>query len=148
MGESVRVLTHYSIAFAQKTKNTTMKKMMLCIAIVLTCSATTLFAQNGGGSQQRMQAMRTYLKDSVNLSDAMVDSVMAIRMEYQPQMRTIYMDRNASDADKQTKMQGIRTAMEARYKAAGLSDAQIQQMREHDERMREQMRNRMNGGGQ
>lgn len=124
-----------------------MKTIMLFVALVLSFSATTLFAQNGGG-QQRMQAMRAYLKDSVSLSDAMVDSVMAIRMEYQPQMRDIYRDQSATDADKQTKMQTLRTAMEARYKAAGITDAQIQQMREHDDRMRAQMRSRMNGGGQ
>ena len=124
-----------------------MKKIVLCTAVMLLLGATTLFAQNGGGSQQRMQAMRAYLKDSVNLSDAMVDSVMAIRMQYQPQMRDIFMDQNASDADKQTKMQTLRTTMETRYKAAGLTDAQIQQMHEHEDRMRAQMRSG-GGGGQ
>ncbi len=123
---------------------------MLCAAIVLSLSATTLFAQNGGGgSQQHMQAMRAYLKDSVNLSDAMVDSVMAIRMQYQPQMRDIWMDQSTSNDDKQIKIQGLRTEMETRYKSAGLTDAQIQQIRDHEDRMRAQMRSRMgNGGGQ
>ena len=140
-------LTNKRIAFVQKRENTTMKKIMLCVTAFLLLSATTLFAQNGGGGQQRMQAMRAYLKDSVNLSDAMVDSVMAIRTQYQPQMRDIFMDQNASDADKQTKMQSLRSEMETKYKAAGLTDAQIQQMRDHEDRMRAQMRNRMNGGG-
>ena len=125
-----------------------MKKIILFVALLLSFSATKLLAQNGGGQQQRMQAMKAYLKDSVNLSDAMVDSVMAIRMQYQPQMREIFMDQSANDADKQTKLQTLRTEMEARYKAAGLTDAQIQQMREHDERMRAEMRNRMGNGGQ
>ena len=120
---------------------------MLCTAVMFLLGATTLFAQNGGGGgQQRMQAMRTYLKDSVNLSDAMVDSVMAIQMQYRPQMRDIFMDQNSSDADKQTKMQSLRTEMETKYKAAGLTDAQIQQMHEHEDRMRAQMRNRSGGG--
>jgi len=127
-----------------------MKKIILFVALLLSFSATKLLAQNGGGGggQQRMQAMKAYLKDSVNLSDAMVDSVMAIRMQYQPQMREIFMDQSANDANKQTKLQTLRTEMEARYKAAGLTDAQIQQMREHDERMRAEMRNRMGNGGQ
>lgn len=121
---------------------------MLCAAIMLSFSITTLFAQNSGDNQQRMQALRSYLKDSVNLSDVMIDSVMAIRMEYRPQMREIFMDQSASDDDKQTKMQTLRSQMESRYKGAGLTEEQIQQIRDHDARMREQMRNRMNGGGQ
>ncbi len=126
-----------------------MKKIILCVAIVLSLSATTLFAQNGGGGgQQRQQAMHAYLKDSVNLSDALADSVMAIRMQYQPQMRDIFMDQSASSADKQTKLQSLRTDMEARYKSAGLTDDQIQKIRDHDDRMRAEMRNRMGNGGQ
>jgi len=71
-------------------------------------------------------------------------------MQYQPQMRQIFTDQSISSDDKQTKMQSIRTEMETKYKAIGLSDNQIAMMREHDQRMREQMRNRMNkpsGGG-
>jgi len=124
-----------------------MKKIILFVALILSLSATKLFAQNGGG-QQRQQAMRAYLKDSVNLSDAMADSVMAIRMQYQPQMREIFMDQSASSADKQTKLQSLRTDMEARYKSAGITDDQIQKIRDHEDRMRAEMRNRMNNGGQ
>jgi hypothetical protein len=122
-----------------------MKKIILCVALILSLNATKLFAQNGGG-QQRQQAMRAYLKDSVNLSDAMADSVMAIRMQYQPQMREIFMDQSASSADKQTKLQSLRTDMEGRYKSAGLTDDQIQKIRDHEDRMRAEMRNRMNNG--
>jgi predicted transcriptional regulator len=126
-----------------------MKKIVLCLLIMLSLNATAkLFAQQNGSGQQWMQAMRAYLKDSVHLSDAMVDSVMAVRMQYQPQMREIFMDQSTTDADKQTKMQNLRTTMEARYKSAGLTDAQIQQMREHEDRMRAEMRSRRNGGGQ
>src|SRR5438270_11959552 len=117
-----------------------MKKIILFVALILSLSATKLFAQNGGGGQQRQQAMRAYLKDSVNLSDALADSVMAIRMQYQPQMREIFMDQSASSADKQTKLQSLRTDMEARYKSAGLTDDQIQKIRDHEDRMRAEMR--------
>jgi len=37
--------------------------------------------------------------------------------------------------------------METRYKTIGLTDDQITMIREHDQRMRDQMRNRMNNGG-
>jgi hypothetical protein len=122
-----------------------MKKIIFCLLVALSLAGTRSLYAQGGGNMQQMQ--REYLKDSVHLSDALVDSVMAVRMQYMPQMREIFMDQSSSADDKQTKMQNLRTAMEARYKAAGLNDDQITMIREHDQRMREQMRNRMNGGG-
>jgi hypothetical protein len=121
-----------------------MKKIIFCFAIALLATISS-FAQNqNGGQMQQMQ--RQYLKDSVRLPDAMIDSVMAVRMQYQPQMRQIFMDQNMSSDDKQTKLQGIRTEMEAKFKAVGLTDDQIKMIRDHDQRMRDQMRNRMNNG--
>jgi hypothetical protein len=122
-----------------------MKKIILCLAILLSFSATKLLAQNNG--QQMQQAWQSYLKDSVKLSDAMSDSVLAIRMQYRPQMRDIFTDQSSSAADKQTKMQNLRTDMDVRYKAAGLTDDQIQTIHKHEDDMRARMMNRNNGGG-
>ena len=95
-----------------------MKKIILCAAILLLFSAAKLQAQNG---QQMQQAWQQYLKDSVQLSDVMVDSVLAIRTQYRPQMRDIFRDQSSSAADKQTKMQNLRTEMDVRYKSFGLN---------------------------
>ena len=122
-----------------------MKKIILCVAILLSFSATKLLAQNNG--QQMQQAWQSYLKDSVQLSDVMVDSVLAIRTQYRPQMRDIFMDQSSSAADKQTKWQSLRTEMDVRYKAAGLTDDQIQEIHQHEDAMRAQMMQRMNNGG-
>ena len=122
-----------------------MKKIILCLAILLSFSATKLLAQNNG--QQMQQAWQSYLKDSVKLSDAMTDSVLAIRMQYRPQMRDIFMDQSSSAADKQTKMQSLRSEMDVRYKAAGLTDDQVQAIHKHEDDMRARMMNRNNGGG-
>jgi len=123
-----------------------MKKIILCFVIALSLLSTkSVFAQ-AQNREQMQQMMKQYLKDSVHLSDAMVDSVMAVRMQYQPQMRQIFTDQSLSADDKQTKMKSLRTEMEARYKTIGLTDDQITMMREHDQRMREQMRNRSNSG--
>jgi hypothetical protein len=122
-----------------------MKKIFSLLVIALSLAATS-FAQNQNGGQMQ-QMMKQYLKDSVHLSDVMVDSVMAIRTSYRPQMREIFTDQSLSDTDKQSKMQTIRSEMEARYKTLGISDEQITMMREHDQRMREQMRSRGSGGG-
>lgn len=121
-----------------------MKKIILCAAILLSLNATKLHAQNG---QQMQQAWQQYLKDSVQLSDAMVDSVLAIRTQYRPQMRDIFMDQSTSAADKQTKWQNLRTEMDARYKTSGLTDDQIQAIHKHEDAMRAQRMNRMNNGG-
>lgn len=114
----------------------------MLLAMLLTGAAQQLLAQDGGRMQQRMEAEKKYLKDSLNLSDAMVDSVTAIRMQYQPQMRELYSDQSMSADDKQAKMKEMRKQMEARYKAAGVTDEQLKQIREHEMRMREGMRNR------
>ncbi|MDQ2752896.1 MAG: hypothetical protein M3R72_07720 [Bacteroidota bacterium] len=124
-----------------------MKKVIFGLMMFLFLGATSqLFAQNGNG-QQRQEAMKAYLKDSLNLSNAQIDSVTAIQAQYRPQMREIYMDQSASQTDKQTKMQALETEIEGRYKTAGLSSDVIQKMHEHQQRMMAQMRNRMNNGG-
>jgi len=121
-----------------------MKKTILCLVIALSLLSTrSVFAQNQNGGQMQ-QMMKQYLKDSVHLSDAMVDSVMAVRMQYQPQMKQVFTDQSLSTDDKQSKLKSMRAEMEARYKTIGLTDDQITMMREHDQRMRAQMRNHAN----
>jgi hypothetical protein len=120
-----------------------MKKLILLLAIILSFSATKLHAQN----MQMQEAWKTYLKDSVQLSASMVDSVIAIRQAYRPQMRDIFMDQSASQADKQTKMKAIRDEMDVRYKAAGITDEQLQKIHDHEDRIRAEMMNRQNNGG-
>jgi len=98
--------------------------------------------------QQMQEQWRSFLKDSVQLADPMIDSVMAVRAQYQPQMREIFMDQSTSREDKQAKMQSLRTEMEGRYKSAGLTDDQVTAIRKHEDWMRQQMMNRRNSGGQ
>jgi len=121
-----------------------MKKLSFFLMIVITLAATRVQAQGMGNMQQ---AWRSYLKDTVKLADPMVDSVMAVRAQYQPQMHQIFTDQSASATDKQSKMAGLRTEMDTRYKAIGLTDDQIQAIHTHEDAMRAQMRARMNGGG-
>jgi len=125
-----------------------MKKVLLFLSIVLSLNAIKVSAQNGDRMQQMQQQWRAFLKDSVQLADPMIDSVMAIRTQYQPQMREIFMDQSASPEDKQAKVQGIRAQMETRYKSAGLTDDKVSAIRKHEEWMRQQMMNRRNTGGQ
>ena len=121
-----------------------MKKIVLCLLVMISLAATQSHAQN---MTKMQEAWKTYLKDTVKLSDAMIDSVMAVRMQYQPQMREIFMDQSASPADKQAKMQGLRTEMDVRIKSAGVTDEQINAIHEREDRLRAEMMNRMNNGG-
>jgi len=125
-----------------------MKKILLFLSIVFSLNAIKVSAQNGDRMQQMQEQWRSFLKDSVQLADPMIDSVMAVRAQYQPQMREIFTDQSTSREDKQAKMQGLRTEMEGRYKSAGLTDDQVTAIRKHEDWMRQQMMNRRNSGGQ
>ena len=86
-----------------------MKKFILFLAIVISLSATKTFAQDQ--RMQMQQAYKSYLKDSVKLSDVMVDSVMAVRAQFQPQMRTVFMDsieQHARQANKNAKHEKLK----------------------------------------
>jgi LmbE family N-acetylglucosaminyl deacetylase len=121
-----------------------MKKIVLILAIAVSLCATKTQAQN----MQRMQeAWKSYLKDTVKLSDALTDSVMAIRSDFRPQMRDIFMDQSSSADDKRTKMEALRSQMDVRYKSAGLTDDQVAAIHQHEEEMRARMMNRNGGGG-
>ena len=124
-----------------------MKKIVFFLVITLSLAAASpVLAQNDQRAKMQ-QELKQYLKDSLQLSDALTDSVMAIRMEYMPKMREIFMDQSLSQADKESKLGDIRTQMHARYKTAGLTDDQVNKLADKEQRMREQMRNRMNNGG-
>jgi hypothetical protein len=142
---------YFNLAFQQLAcylcltgKIAIMKKFVLFLMIITTFAATRLQAQNMGNMQE---AWRSYLKDTVKLADPMVDSVMAVKMQYQPQMRQIFTDQSASATDKESKIASLRTEMDTRYKAIGLTADQIQAIHTHEDAMRAQMRARMNGGG-
>jgi hypothetical protein len=142
-----RTVNKLAAHFLLSLKKILMKKLILLLVLFLSLQATRTFAQNADRMQQMQQQWRSFLKDSVQLSDAMVDSVTSIRQQYQPQMREIFMDQSASMSDKQAKMQGLRSEMDVRYKAAGITDDQIAAIHRHEDYMRQQMMNRMNNGG-
>jgi hypothetical protein len=118
-----------------------MKKLVFCLVIALAAFATSSFAQQGGGAER----MKQMLKDSLQLTDVQIDSVMAVRQQFQPQMRDIFMDQSMSQEDKRAKLADLNTQMKARYKAF-LSDDQIAKLDAMQQRMRA-ARMRNGGGG-
>ena len=121
---------------------------MVCFVFstALFFTGTELFAQGGNGDQkgQMKEIMKKNLKDSIGLSDVQVDSVMAIREEMQPKVKAVMKDQSLSEDDKKSKMEAIKKEMYERYTKAGLTPDQVKKIKEMDERMREQMRNRKN----
>lgn len=113
------------------------------MAIAMTVFTIQSFAQGGGNRGERMKQM---LKDSVGLSDVQIDTVMAVRQEFQPQMRDIFMDQSLSPDDKKAKLADLSLKMRARYKGT-LTDDQINKLEAYQQRQMERMRNRQGGGG-
>ena len=118
-----------------------MKKLFACIALVFSLSvvAFNASAQGGGGMKENM---RQRLKDSVGLSDVMVDSVMAIRQDMQPKMRAVMTDQSLQEEDKRAKMETLKKEMYERLKTVGLTTDQVKKIKEMDEHMRGQMKQR------
>jgi hypothetical protein len=101
-------------------------------------------AQTGGGGADRMARYNQMLKDSVGLTDVQIDSVQAVRKDFQPQMRAIFQDQSLSQDDKMAKMKGLQTQIDARY-ASFLTADQVQKLDAMQQRM--MSRRRQGGGG-
>jgi len=120
-----------------------MKKILVCMVLAMTVFTVHSFAQGGNGGQERMKQA---LKDSIGLTDVQIDTVMAVRQEFRPQMRDIFMDQSMSADDKKAKMADLNLKMRARYKGT-LTDDQITKLEAYQQRQMERMRNRQGGGG-
>ena len=149
--QSVEKCAHFLSAYHEQ-KLLTMKKNLFSLLLALLLSATAVFAQQtqsqsdttpGGRNQGQMmhEKYKMYLKDSVQLSSALVDSVMNLRMEFQPQLRDIYMNQSLSDADRQTRLGDIRIQQGAKYQQFGLTPVQVQRINDYDMRMSNRLQN-------
>lgn len=126
-----------------------MKKIIFFLLITACICSSSLFAQtqdNTNKKAQMQQMMKQYLKDSIQLSDVMIDSVMAVRSEFQPQTHSINADQSLTPDEKKAKMDELKKQIDIRYKDVGLTEDQIVKIEDHDKRIREQMHNKMNGG--
>ncbi|MEO6455545.1 MAG: hypothetical protein ABIN97_15805 [Ginsengibacter sp.] len=106
-------------------------KKVLVFAMLFSLISLGASAQNGNG--ERFKQM---IKDSLQFTDVQVDSVMAVRQVFQPQMRDIYTDQSMSADDKRTKLAELNQQMRPRLKSV-LTDEQIDKMEALQQRMRE-----------
>ena len=137
----------YGIFLVLVLKKKVMKKIIAGLSVViLSVCAMSASAQNGGGGADRMAQYRQMLKDSVQLNDTQIDSVMAVRQDMRPQMMAIRQDQSMSQEDKQAKMKALNDAASARY-AKFMSADQAAKLQAMQDRMMARMRNRQGGGG-
>jgi hypothetical protein len=124
-----------------------MKKLIVLFAVVFSLFSIAASAQNGNGNGgNRREMMKQRLKDSLQLTDVQSDSVVAIQQEFQPRVREIMMDQSLDPTTKATKVDAIMQERRPRLKSV-LTDDQISKFEAMEQRMRAQMRQRMNNGG-
>src|SRR5882757_11667 len=97
------------------------KKMIACAAIVIALFSlsTTTYAQRGdtAAMRQRMEERMQKMKDDLKLTSVQVDSLKAINMAFQPQMREVMMDQSMSREDKMAKLAPVRDEQKKRIQA-------------------------------
>jgi hypothetical protein len=121
-----------------------MKKLLTGIAFtIMLFSASSLFAQQGGGRMMDPVAMKQKLIDSLQLSGVQADSVVAISQEFRPKMRDIFMDQSLSQDDKRAKLGDLNQIRNKRIQAV-LGDDLFKKYHAYEERNRPQ---RGGGGG-
>ena len=124
-----------------------MKKMLAGLSVViLSALSLSASAQQGGGGGDRMAQYRQMLKDSLQLNDTQIDSVMAVQQDLRPQRRAIFQDQSLSQDDKQAKMKALNDQAAARY-AKFLTPDQVTKLQAMQDRQMARMRQRQQGGG-
>lgn len=121
-----------------------MKKFFALIIIATAFIGFSASAQKPAGG--RMALSKQELMDSLKVTDAVADSVIAIRTESMTQMRSIMTDQSLSQDQKREKIQPLRQDMKTKLKKF-LTDDQLQKMQQMDMEKRQQMGGAHNNGG-
>jgi hypothetical protein len=121
-----------------------MKKLFaltLIAAAFISFSASAQRPASGGMSLSKKE-----LTDSLKISDAIADSVIAIQKESMTQMRSIMTDQSISQDQKKEKKQALKQDMKTNLKKF-LTDEQLQKMKQMEMAKRQQMGAANTGAG-
>src|SRR6516164_2350331 len=121
-----------------------MKKVFALIVIATAFISFSASAQKPAGG--RMALSKQELMDSLKVSDAIADSVIAVRTEAMTQMRTIMTDQSLTQDQKREKIQPIRQDMRTKLQKF-LTNEQLQKMQQKDMEKRQKMGGGHNAGG-
>jgi hypothetical protein len=134
---------------SQVSNHFSMKQLIFSAALFMMFSfpALTAHAQgNPARMEQFKEMLKQELKDSLQLPDAVADSVAAIQMNFQSARRAVFMDQSLADSEKTARMDSLNTDRLTRLKPFLNADQQAK-FDAMMERRREQMRNRFRNGG-
>lgn len=92
-----------------------MKKVILSICMLL---AAVTFASAQGGAAKRKAEIKEGLKNEVKLTDAQIESVLAIEDEFRPKMSAIKSDQALDEAAKKEKNKVVRQEKKEKMEAA------------------------------
>ncbi len=104
-----------------------MKKVFALIIIATAFISFSASAQKQGGG--KMGLSKQELMDSLKVSDAVADSVIAVRTESMTQMRTIMTDQSLTQDQKREKIQPIRQETKTKLQKF-LTNDQLQKMQQ------------------
>lgn len=108
-----------------------MKKIISVLILSASLIGVSADAQKGG--QHGMQ-MKQMLKDSLHLTDAQADSVVAIRAEFQKKIRSVMKDSTVAADKRKEEIQPLRKEMKTRLQAI-LTKEQMKKMQEMQQGM-------------
>ena len=103
-------------------------------AILLFTSA--FFTLSASAQKGKMGASKQVLMDSLKVSDAVADSIIAIRTQSMSEIKTIMDDQSLSQDQKKEKAKPIKQEMKTRLKKL-LTDDQMQKLQEMQMEMRQ-----------
>lgn len=123
-----------------------MKKLILAFSIL--CLTTNAFTQEtqsntgglrrgggGAGNPRVKEVLKQKLISELNLTEVQADSVAAIQMDAQKNMRALKMESSLSPEDKENKLAEMKDARNKKLKAL-LTDEQIVKLQEMMDNMR------------
>src|SRR6478609_9477088 len=114
-----------------------MKKLLIATFIATTFLSVAASAQHPGGSRQALS--KQTLMDSLKISDATADSVIAIRTASMSQIRTIMSDEKLTQDEKKEKAKPIAQDTKVKLKKF-LTEEQIEKIKQMEMEKRKGMK--------
>ncbi len=126
-----------------------MKKLLILLPVFFLFGMGSVLAQlpAGGGQAQFREQQKQRLKDSLNLTETQIETVLTVQQEFQPKMREIRMDQTMSDADKQTKMKELNDERTKKWGTALKDETLAKKIADFYARMPQGRGNRPQGAG-
>ncbi|MEP7318804.1 MAG: hypothetical protein ABI921_08675 [Panacibacter sp.] len=115
-----------------------MKKIIFCIVLIVSMYSINATAQDKG---QDRAAFKQTVKDSLKITDAIADSVIAIQQKYRPQIMELRKNKTLSEDDKKAKTGALKTQQKTDLKRI-LTTEQLSKLEAIEDNMRDKMKHK------